>query len=47
MLCPLLAIASTLDKTGNSSWECSKEKYAWWDYENEECKIQSIGKEVN
>ncbi len=48
MICPLLAIASTLDKTGNSPYECQKEKCAWWIKENkiDECALKCIAIEL-
>lgn len=30
MMCPLLAIASTIDKTGNSSCECQRKSCVWF-----------------
>ena len=42
MICPLLAIASTLDKSGNSPCECEKKDCAWWDTTLLKCVLHVI-----
>lgn len=42
MICPILTISSTLDKTSNSDYQCKLGECAWFDNANNCCCIKAL-----